>query len=203
MKVRNAIQALQEMTTPSSDGSKHYPAHSNPNITRLPHSGSNNAILARSSSHPPEMFYWEDPVVTRGPPCLTSIIDGTTQTETEELFYQYIIQNPRKVLAMLGLDPDRISSEFYRTSIRKSRTFPGDSVRSIASGKGDTKKADNRIKDNTVDIRELDSTLNLNDQSNASSHKNNKDESKTVYESVNIFPQANVLKFHRYNTMDT
>lgn len=37
---------------------------------------------------------------------------------------QYVTQNPRKVLEMLGLDPDAIGAAFYKLNIRKSRTMP-------------------------------------------------------------------------------
>lgn len=71
------------MTSPS--GSGQYSAHSNPNITRIPCTNGSNAVLARSTSHPPEIFCWDQP-----PPlsssgvykCLTSLVDQETQTET-------------------------------------------------------------------------------------------------------------------------
>lgn len=37
---------------------------------------------------------------------------------------QFVTQNPRKVLEMLGLDPDAVGAAFYKPNIRKSRTMP-------------------------------------------------------------------------------
>lgn len=196
------------MTTPSSEGSRHYPAHSNPNITRLSHCGSSNGILARSSSHPPEIFCWEDPIVTRGPPppCLTSVIDETTQTEADELLYHFVTQNPRKVLSMLGLDPDKITSTFYKTNIKKSHTFPGNSNGKciFIDSSGDMYKADNRNKDVTVNTleSEQESTQKMCpffwDPPNVYSNEEN-----DVCEAINNFPQTNSLKFRKYNTIDS
>ncbi|CAH1375325.1 potassium voltage-gated channel subfamily H member 8 isoform X2 [Tenebrio molitor] len=124
MEVRNAIQALQEMTTPSScGGSVHYSVHSNPN---LHHTGSGNGILARSTSHPPEMFYWEE---SSSPPPLAfrpfpTFADKDTQTD-DELIRRYVTRNPRKVLEMLGLDAEKILS---KAKIRKSFSIPDDSA---------------------------------------------------------------------------
>jgi hypothetical protein len=124
LQVRNAIQALQEMTTPSScGGSVHYSVHSNPN---LHHTGSGNGILARSTSHPPEMFYWEE---SSSPPPLAfrpfpTFADKDTQTD-DELIRRYVTRNPRKVLEMLGLDAEKILS---KAKIRKSFSIPDDSA---------------------------------------------------------------------------
>lgn len=83
-QVRNAIQALQEMTSPSSGPGSG--AHSNPNITRIPCS---NAVLARSTSHPPEIFCWDEPPSPRVYKCLTSLVDQETQTETQVRHTKY------------------------------------------------------------------------------------------------------------------
>lgn len=37
---------------------------------------------------------------------------------------QFVTQNPRKVLEMLGLDPDAVGATFYQSNIRKSHTMP-------------------------------------------------------------------------------
>ncbi|CAG9831142.1 unnamed protein product [Diabrotica balteata] len=123
MEVRNAIQALQEMATPSSCSASviNYSAQSNPNIAHLHHSPSGNGILARSNSHPPEMFCWEGPPSPPFAPIRT-YIDSQTQTEsTVTLMRQYILENPKRVLEMMGLDPEKIMNS---VEIKKSRSIP-------------------------------------------------------------------------------
>ncbi|KAB0794660.1 hypothetical protein PPYR_11499 [Photinus pyralis] len=151
-EVRNAIQALQEMTTPTSETFKCYPAHSNPNITRFPHNETNsNGTLARSSSHPPEMFCWEDPIIRRSPhhQDIASFFDATTQTDTDTLLYQYITDNPYKVLVMLGLDPDKVGYALLcKTNIKKSHTFPNDMFKKVwneSTGDKSTKADDKSV----------------------------------------------------------
>lgn len=61
-QVKNAIQALQELATTSSNVRHPYslPARSNPDLPdnmKRPHT----AMLQRSSSHPPEVFGWDGP----------------------------------------------------------------------------------------------------------------------------------------------
>ncbi|XP_008195772.2 potassium voltage-gated channel subfamily H member 8 isoform X1 [Tribolium castaneum] len=120
-EVRNAIQTLQEMTISSLyGGSVNYSAHSNPN---LHHTGSGIGSLARSTSHPPEIFYWEDsssPPLTFRP--FSVFIDKETQTD-DELLQIFVKQNELKFLKMLGLD-----HQIYlgKTSIRKSYSVPDD-----------------------------------------------------------------------------
>ncbi|XP_050503214.1 potassium voltage-gated channel subfamily H member 8-like [Diabrotica virgifera virgifera] len=126
MEVRNAIQALQEMATPSSCSASviNYSAQSNPNIAHLHHSPSGipgNGMLARSNSHPPEMFCWEGPPSPPFPPMRT-YIDSQTQTEsTVTLMRQYILENPKRVLEIMGLDPEKIMNS---VEIKKSRSIP-------------------------------------------------------------------------------
>ncbi|KRT86714.1 hypothetical protein AMK59_2158, partial [Oryctes borbonicus] len=123
LEVRNAIQALQEMTaTPTPSGVLQMTAHSNPNINRI-HSNPNNPILARSSSHPPEMFYWDEPL---SPPLIIvpQFVDNSTQTDFSDLFRQYILQNPCSVLEILGISPDVLSLTKYRQRLLKSRSTP-------------------------------------------------------------------------------
>lgn len=79
--------------------------------------------MARSSSHPPEMFCWDEPLSPRTIHCITAVADEETQTEID-LIHQYITQNPRKTLQMLGLDPDAVASSFFKTNIKKSHTLP-------------------------------------------------------------------------------
>ncbi|XP_046965188.1 potassium voltage-gated channel subfamily H member 8 isoform X5 [Vanessa cardui] len=95
IEVRNAIQALQEMTGPVW-----HAAHSNPNLQwNAPPNQ-----LARSCSHPPDVFCWEQqerplsperPKINRG-------------TQTEPFLHsvtQYIMEHPATVMMLLGLDP--------------------------------------------------------------------------------------------------
>lgn len=99
------------MTTPSSGpGSGHCSTHSNPNITRLPHSSSGNGMIARSTSHPPEMFCWNEPVT---PHHLISYVDREIQTDFD-IIHNFIVENPRRVLQILGLDPDVIFTTFKK-----------------------------------------------------------------------------------------
>lgn len=107
------------MTTPSSGaGSGHCATHSNPNITRLPHSCSGNGMIARSTSHPPEMFCWNEPVTQHH---LISYVDREIQTDTD-IMNNFIIENPRSVLEILGLDPDVIFTMFKKTDWLKTTT---------------------------------------------------------------------------------
>lgn len=99
------------MTTPSSGpGSGHCSTHSNPNITRLPRSCSGNGMIARSTSHPPEMFCWNESVT---PHHLISYVDREIQTDFD-IIQNFIVENPRRVLQILGLDPDVIFTTFKR-----------------------------------------------------------------------------------------
>ncbi|XP_071050671.1 voltage-gated delayed rectifier potassium channel KCNH8 isoform X2 [Onthophagus taurus] len=125
LEVRNAIQALQEMTTPTTSGPT-YAAHSNPNINRL-HGNSQDVILARSNSHPPEMW-WEEPL---SPPRLQlfnrHFISVETQTDFDDQFRDYVLQDPIGVLRILGLDPEILSKN--NMSMKKSRSTPDASER--------------------------------------------------------------------------
>ncbi|XP_045542696.1 potassium voltage-gated channel subfamily H member 8 isoform X1 [Papilio machaon] len=96
MEVRNAIQALQEMTGPSG----WHAAHSNPNLQwNAPPNQ-----LARSCSHPPDVFCWdqqERPVTPERPK-----IHRSTQTEPFlHSVTQYIMEHPATVMLLLGIDP--------------------------------------------------------------------------------------------------
>lgn len=105
LQVQNAIQALQELATTSTNVVSHrypypLPAHSNPNLPRVNNSG----MLPRSSSHPPEMFCWESQEVT-----YANYVDTGTQTDNPiEMIKVFVKENPRTVLTWLGLDPDQI-----------------------------------------------------------------------------------------------
>ncbi|CAF4773979.1 unnamed protein product [Pieris macdunnoughi] len=95
MEVRNAIQALQEMTGPVW-----HAAHSNPNLQwNAPPNQ-----LARSCSHPPDVFCWdqqERPSTPERPK-----INRCTQTDPFlNCVTQYIIEHPATVMLLLGLDP--------------------------------------------------------------------------------------------------
>ncbi|XP_026329497.1 potassium voltage-gated channel subfamily H member 8-like isoform X2 [Hyposmocoma kahamanoa] len=97
MEVRNAIQALQEMTTGPAGW---HAAHSNPNLqwNQPPNQ------LARSCSHPPDVFCWdqqERPLTPERPK-----VHRYTQTEPFlHLVTQYIMEHPATVMLLLGLDP--------------------------------------------------------------------------------------------------
>ncbi|XP_068629562.1 potassium voltage-gated channel subfamily H member 8-like isoform X3 [Battus philenor] len=117
MEVRNAIQALQEMTGPAG----WHAAHSNPNLQW------NAPInqLARSCSHPPDVFCWdqqERPITPEKPK-----INRSTQTDPFlHSVTQYIMEHPATVMLLLGIDPMAnlapvmpASVEFYDTRSRR------------------------------------------------------------------------------------
>ncbi|CAH2074190.1 unnamed protein product, partial [Iphiclides podalirius] len=117
MEVRNAIQALQEMTGPTG----WHAAHSNPNLQwNAPPNQ-----LARSCSHPPDVFCWdqqERPITPERPK-----IHRSTQTEPFlHSVTQYIMEHPATVMLLLGIDPMANlapvmppSVEFYDTRGRR------------------------------------------------------------------------------------
>ncbi|CAG4909188.1 unnamed protein product [Colias eurytheme] len=95
MEVRNAIHALQEMTGPVW-----HAAHSNPNLQwNTPPNQ-----LARSCSHPPDVFCWdqqERPITPERPK-----VNRCTQTDPFlNCVTQYIMEHPATVMLLLGLDP--------------------------------------------------------------------------------------------------
>nr|CAD7197040.1 unnamed protein product [Timema douglasi] len=110
-EVRNAIQALQELATSNTTMATRYPypvpAHSNPNLPDNSLRNSHMPLLQRSSSHPPDMFCWNDDT-----PLLTShLVDRETQTDLPvEMMEQFVLQNPRRVLLLLGLEHDPLVS---------------------------------------------------------------------------------------------
>ncbi|XP_030761068.1 potassium voltage-gated channel subfamily H member 8 [Sitophilus oryzae] len=119
IEVRNAIQALQEMATPSSGhGSVHYSAHSNPNIADFRHSSS---MLARSNSHPPEMFCWDGPPPSPRPIISITVADKETQTENEEILRKFVLENPKVILEILGLDSEKVLN---KVNLKKSHSNP-------------------------------------------------------------------------------
>lgn len=121
LQVRNAIQALQEMTTPSSCTCSiaNYSAHSNPNITaELQHP--RGVLLVRSSSQPPELFNWDAPP-SPAFHALKTYADCETQTDWTDAMHEYILENPKNVLEILGLDPEKILNG---VNVRKSHSIP-------------------------------------------------------------------------------
>ncbi|CAH0554611.1 unnamed protein product [Brassicogethes aeneus] len=134
MEVRNAIQALQEMATPTS--SAHYNTLSNPNIAHIHHHHMSNGILARSTSHPPEMFCWDE---NPTPPYHALPVPNTeksTQTLEDHLdvIYQFVTKNPKETLDMLGLDANKILG---KPVFRKSYSIPNDRTVSNTSSTED------------------------------------------------------------------
>lgn len=118
------------MATPSSGcNSVHYSAHSNPNLTGVMRSSSSSGLIARSSSHPPEMFCWDEAVPSHPIQCITAVSDVETQTEVD-ILHQYVTQNPRKILEILGLNPDLITAHLYKSNMKKSKTVPNSLMRS-------------------------------------------------------------------------
>jgi hypothetical protein len=109
-QVRNAIQALQELATSNTGMGARYPhplpAHSNPNLPDNSQKHCNVVVLPRSSSHPPEIFCWENSEAAPGTNA-NFMLDKETQTGLD-LLEQYILHNPHHVLFILGLDADAI-----------------------------------------------------------------------------------------------
>lgn len=99
-QVRNAINALQELaTTTNTVASNRFPfplpAHSNPNIPRV-RGNENDTPLPRSSSHPPEMFCWEDDTERE------RLVSMETQTDAPlEYIQQFVLENRQLVLSWL------------------------------------------------------------------------------------------------------
>lgn len=125
------------MASPNSiGGTSHgpYPAHSNPNLIQR-HPGS-IPILERSSSQPPDMFCWEDSI-TSMPQRITTCADRDTQTDNllEQSVEQYILENPNKVLSMLGINSDLLPGKLNNGGLRRSRTTPDNHLHSIAVNK--------------------------------------------------------------------
>ncbi|XP_039746691.1 potassium voltage-gated channel subfamily H member 8-like [Pararge aegeria] len=95
IEVRNAIQALQEMTGPVW-----HAAHSNPNLQW----NSPPNQLARSCSHPPDVFCWDQQERPFSPD--RPKINRSTQTEPFlHSVTQYIMEHPATVMLLLGIDP--------------------------------------------------------------------------------------------------
>jgi hypothetical protein len=112
IQVRNAVQALQELATSGTAIGTRYPyplpAHSNPNLPDNSLKHCNMVMLTRSSSHPPEIFCSDNSeyVIDSS---VNIKIDKETQTdELVDLFEQFVLQNPHRVLLILGFDPDSI-----------------------------------------------------------------------------------------------
>ena len=112
IQVRNAVQALQELATSSTAMGTRYPyplpAHSNPNLPDSSLKHYNIVMLTRSSSHPPEIFCSDNSEYIIGSSVNIRIDKGTQTDEPTDLFEQFVLQNPRRVLLILGLDPDSI-----------------------------------------------------------------------------------------------
>lgn len=107
------------MATPSSGhGSVHYSAHSNPNITDVHHS---SGILARSNSHPPEMFCWEGAPPSPRAILPATLMDKETQTDGEEFLRHFVQENPKIILEILGLDSEKVLN---RVNLKKSHSNP-------------------------------------------------------------------------------
>ncbi|ENN79150.1 hypothetical protein YQE_04336, partial [Dendroctonus ponderosae] len=118
VEVRNAIQALHDMATPSSGhASAHYSAQSNPNIADLHHSSSG---LTRSNSHPTEMFCWDGVPPARVVSTIT-VTDKETQTDAQEILRNFVQENPKIILEILGLDSTKILN---RANLKKSHSNP-------------------------------------------------------------------------------
>ncbi|XP_054740009.1 potassium voltage-gated channel subfamily H member 8 [Anastrepha obliqua] len=133
MEVRNAIQALQEMTfsTMASQASlKFPPARSIPNICgtggaavgvgstmHFVASSSDDISLQRCSSHPPEIWGREMHLTlggtagTNSPAAAPEIPKASRATQTDfykidfPVFERFVLANPRLVLGLLGIDP--------------------------------------------------------------------------------------------------
>nr|CAH7716343.1 unnamed protein product [Callosobruchus chinensis] len=108
---------------PSSCGQ--FSARSNPNIMApLP-----GGTLARSTSHPPEMFCWDAaaaaaPLITSHSPPLYPLrhcVDSETQTDSAGAIRQYVLDNPKVVLEILGLDPEKTLNSIQ---LKKSHSIP-------------------------------------------------------------------------------
>lgn len=112
IQVRNAVQALQEFATSGTAMGTRYPyplpAHSNPNLPDNSLRHCNIVMLTRSSSHPPAIFCSDNSEYIISSSANIRIDKETQTDEPTDLFEQFVLQNPRRVLLILGLDPDSI-----------------------------------------------------------------------------------------------
>ncbi|KAI5720578.1 hypothetical protein M8J77_009037 [Diaphorina citri] len=125
-EVRNAIQALQELATTSSNvASNRYPyplpAHSNPNLPHNTQCPQQRALLQRSSSHPPEMFCWESMDQERYAHCVSQ----STQTDYPiDMFESFVKENKLRVLEWLGLKHNVYSKYRYSANDVTMKSTP-------------------------------------------------------------------------------
>lgn len=196
LKVRNAIQALQELATTSNTVARYpypLPAHSNPN---LPHSNPhlNNEGLLRSSSHPPEMFCWE----TEGEP--EKLIDSQTQTDFPiDFIRDFVIENNQTVYEWLGLNPSNIVPEQHNVyhehvSSCSNLTYKDDNRKCVSNHSISGNKPPDWL------------TMPLPPPSYWSSQHHRfsagdvvERSSDTPYQTLNPLPSSRSLKFHPYS----
>ena len=111
-QVRNAVQALQELATSTTAMGTRYPyplpAHSNPNLPDSSVKHCNMVMLQRSSSHPPEIFCSDNSEYIMGGSVIIRMDKETQTDEPVDLLEHFVLQNPHRVLLILGLDPDSI-----------------------------------------------------------------------------------------------
>ncbi|XP_063377999.1 potassium voltage-gated channel subfamily H member 8 [Cydia fagiglandana] len=121
MEVRHAIQALQEMTAAPPAG--WHSAHSNPNLQwNTPPNQ-----LARSCSHPPDVFCWDQ----QERPSTPDRLKVHRHTQTEPFLHsitQYILEHPATVMLLLGLEPVTTlapapSADYYDPRSRRPSTL--------------------------------------------------------------------------------
>ncbi|XP_050537378.1 potassium voltage-gated channel subfamily H member 8 isoform X2 [Daktulosphaira vitifoliae] len=102
-EVKNAIQALQELATTSTNASRYpypVPARSNPDLPEN-NKRAQTAVLQRSSSHPPEVFGWDASDDSPSHRSHALSIDVAVQTDTPSL---YILEQFVKSHRSLVLD---------------------------------------------------------------------------------------------------
>ncbi|XP_076265799.1 eag-like K[+] channel isoform X3 [Rhynchophorus ferrugineus] len=190
IEVRNAIQALQEMATPSSGhGSVHYSAHSNPNIADFRYSSS---VLARSNSHPPEMFCWEGPPPPSPRPIISiTLAEKETQTDNEELLRNLAMDNPKMVLEMLGLDPDKVLN---KVNLKKSHSNPEYTCRS-----------DKLLEKNSVGVSKNECSIAVEEESEDDyehtpflwNQQGNNGKRVQIFENINLGRGPGVIKYRK------
>ncbi|GBP28292.1 Potassium voltage-gated channel subfamily H member 8 [Eumeta japonica] len=203
MEVRSAIQALQEMAGP---GGWQHAAHSNPNLQWNAPPGQ----LARSCSHPPDVFCWEERPVTPERPKLHR------STQTEPFLHsvtQYILEHPATVMLLLGLEPvstlpPLTPADYYEPRGRRPSALEqilesetgSQSPTSTISDKEENKSVNGSTKEleKTVEIRKTQDKENRSStmKRNRYSASDICEESERLLTTKNSIPSTRSLKFN-------
>lgn len=156
------------------------PHRSNPNLPHIQGMG----MLPRSSSHPPDMFCWDEPVSRHS---LTPHADKQSQTDDPiDMLTQFVIKNPRQVLLILGLDPDKILGV-------KSRGGEDVFTTNNPSNNGLNSKIVNKTTGTVISFQEWTRDRTRQQRFSAGDLEKNAD---PVFKAINTLPPSRSLKFN-------